>query len=69
MKIKVTEKGIVIPKRLLEGIKEVEILKQLNMLLVFPVTGEDPIYQLGVDPITGEINDASINHDEYLTRS
>ncbi len=66
MKIKVTDKGIVIPKRLLEGVKEVEILKQLNLLLVFPVTDEDPIYQLGVDPLTGEIDGASINHDEYI---
>ncbi len=64
MRIKVTKKGVVIPKQLLEGVKEIEILKQLNMLLIFPVTGDDPIYQLGVDPLTVEIDDASINHDE-----
>ena len=65
MKTKVTEQGVLIPKKLLKGIEEVEIRKQDNMILVVPVS-DDPILQLGTHPITDSIEDASENHDAYL---
>lgn len=65
MKIKVTEQGVTIPKKFLKGLKEVEIRKENNLVLVVPVT-DDPIFQLGSQPISDEIEDASENHDAYI---
>ena len=66
MKAKVTSKGVLIPKSLLEGIDEVDILKQDGMIIVVAAREEDPIFQLGRDPIEGGVPDASENHDYYL---
>lgn len=65
MKTKVTEQGVIVPKKFLKGIKEVEIRKENNLVLVVPVT-DDPIFQLGSHPISDEIEDASENHDAYI---
>jgi virulence-associated protein VagC len=65
MKTKVTEQGITIPKKFLKGIKEVEIRKENNVVLVVPVTA-DPILQLGSQPIDDSVNDADENHDTYI---
>lgn len=66
MKTKVTSQGVRIPKRLLEGVDEVEIRKENNLILVVPVTKEDPILELGKHPIVVDVTDASENHDRYL---
>lgn len=66
MKTKATEKGLVIPKHLLEGIDEVEIRNEQNMILIVPVIANDPILELGTQPILGDVSDASVNHDHYL---
>lgn len=66
MKTEVTEQGITIPKQLLEGIKEVEIRKEKNYILVIPLSGEDPILRFGKNPVSDEITDASVNHDKYI---
>jgi len=65
MKTKVTEQGVLVPKKLLKGIKEVEIRKDNGVILVVPVM-EDPIFALGSQPIADDITDASENHDTYL---
>lgn len=65
MKTKVTEQGVVVPKKFLKGIKEVEIRKDDGVILVVPVS-EDPILALGSQPIADEITDASQHHDRYL---
>ena len=67
MKIKVTEQGVLIPKELLVGIKEVEIRKENNLLVISPIIEEeDPIWGLGANPISIGVTDASENHDAYL---
>jgi hypothetical protein len=66
VKSKVTEEGLLIPKRLLEGVEEVEIRKENNILLIVPVVNGDPILQLGKQPIVDDVTDASIHHDHYL---
>jgi len=66
MKTQVTEQGITIPKQLLEGVKEVEIRKEKNYILVIPLSGEDPILRFGKNPVSDNITDASENHDEYI---
>jgi hypothetical protein len=65
MKTKVTEQGVIVPKKFLKGIKEVEIRKDNRVILVVPVT-EDPIFALGSQSIVDEITDASEQHDAYL---
>jgi hypothetical protein len=66
MRTKVTEHGVLIPKLLLEGVDEVEIRKEQNVIVVVPVTADDPILGLGKQPITLNVDDASVNHDRYL---
>lgn len=66
MRITVTEQGVLIPKHLLEGAQEVEIRTQQGILLVMPIVEGDPILQLGKEPITDSVEDASIHHDRYL---
>lgn len=69
MRTEVGDQGLLIPKQLLEGIKEVEIRKEGSLILVIPVPAEDPILQLGNEPVTDNVTDASVNHDRYLYRS
>jgi hypothetical protein len=67
MRTKVTENGVLIPKVWLEGIDEVEIRKEQNMIIVVPVQAEDPILNLGKQSILLDVEDeASLNHDRYL---
>lgn len=75
IKTKVTAQGVLIPRQLLEGIEEVEIKKENNMITIMP-TGQmdsngsrlqlDPIWNLGENPVECDISDASEQHDKYL---
>ncbi len=66
MKARVTEQGVLIPKRMLEGIEEVEIRKEDGLILILPVTEHDPAFSIGKHPIEDDITDASVNHDRYI---
>jgi hypothetical protein len=66
MRTKVTENGVNIPKAWLEGIDEVEIQKEQNLIIVVPVRADDPIRALGTQPIILDVEDASLHHDRYL---
>ncbi len=66
VKVRVTEKGVVIPKRFLKGVKEVEIRQEGNVVIVFPKSKEDSLFKLGRNPIPCDTPDASENLDEYL---
>ncbi|HXU38463.1 MAG TPA: hypothetical protein VN937_19055 [Blastocatellia bacterium] len=68
MRTEVTEQGLFIPKRFLEGVKEVEIRKENGMVLIVPAPSDDPILQLGQDPIDDDVTDASVEHDRYIYR-
>jgi hypothetical protein len=59
MKTKVTEEGVLIPKRFLKGIKEVEIRKENDLILVVPIV-DDPILQLGSEPVEDEIEPVTL---------
>jgi virulence-associated protein VagC len=63
---KVGEQGLLIPKEFLAGVDEVEIRQENNTLRIVPVLANDPIMQLGSEPIEEDITDASVNHDQYL---
>lgn len=65
MKTKVTEQGVLVPKKFFKGIEEVEIRKENDLVVVVPIT-DDPILQLGKQPVSDETEDASENHDKYI---
>ncbi len=69
MRARVTEQGVVIPKRMLPDVEEVEIRAENGTLLVLPVQAEDPIFGLGTAPVECGAPDASGRHDEYLYRA
>ena len=66
MRTRVTENGVLIPKGWLEGVDEVEMHKEQNMIIVVPVQVDDPILDLGKQPIILDVEDASLDHDRYL---
>jgi virulence-associated protein VagC len=67
MKTKITEDGLLIPRFLFEGVEEVEIRKEKNVIVIVPVEAPDPILELGKQPIEAPgIEDASTNSDRYL---
>jgi len=68
MRTEVTDQGLLVPKRFLEGIKEVEIRRENGVILIIPVPSEDPILKLGQDPIDDDVSDASEEHDRYIYR-
>jgi virulence-associated protein VagC len=69
IKTKVTEQGVLIPRTLLQGIEEVEIRKEDNIIVIIPTSQADPILELGKHPVACGIADASEHHDKYLYNS
>jgi virulence-associated protein VagC len=69
MKAVVGANGVLIPRRMLRGIKEVQIRKDGRTIVVEPAPREaDPIFELGKTPVTAGVDDASEHHDRYLYR-
>jgi hypothetical protein len=66
MKLEVTEQGVVIPKNLLEGAKEVDVRKENKRIVLTPMPAEDPIFRIGKNPVKGGVTDASVNLDKYI---
>lgn len=66
MRTKVSENGLLIPKDLLTGITEVDIRKQNGIIMVVPAGKDDPIYDIGKDPVASGVSDASENLDKYI---
>jgi virulence-associated protein VagC len=66
MRSKVTEQGVVLPKQWFPGVDEVDIRRENNRVVVVPFRGDDPISELGKNPLTVDVDDASDNHDRYL---
>jgi hypothetical protein len=66
MRTKVSENGVVIPRELLEGVTEVDIRKQNGIIVVVPAGKDDPIYDIGKNPVVSGVSDASENLDIYL---
>jgi hypothetical protein len=55
MRIKVTDQGVLIPKQWFEGIDEVAIHRERDVILIEPILGEDPILSLGTQPIAAQL--------------
>jgi hypothetical protein len=65
MKTRVTEQGVLVPKKYFKGVEEVEIRKENGLVVVAPVI-DDPILQFGKRPVSDDVADASENHDQYI---
>jgi virulence-associated protein VagC len=67
MKLKVTDAGIVIPREMLPNVREVDVRKEGGGMVLTPLPDpDDPIWELGNDPVVCGLSDASENHDRYL---
>jgi len=67
MKVSVQSKGLLIPKRLLRGVEQVEIRKEEGRIVITPTAADaDPILALGTFPVKTRLRDAAERHDEYL---
>lgn len=66
MKAKVTKRGLIIPKEMLQGAEEVEIRREDQRIVILPVIKDDPILNLGKRPVECGVSDASEHHDRYL---
>jgi len=66
MKVKVSEKGVLIPRKLLKGVKEVEVRQQNGLIILVPIGAKDPIFEIGKNPVKLGIKDGSVNHDKYI---
>ncbi len=67
MKAQVKKDGVLIPKSLLKGVKEVEIRKEGGRIVVQPIPApDDPIFGLGSNPGHSGLGDLAARHDEYL---
>ena len=69
IKAKVTDQGVLVPRTLLQGIEEVEIQKEDNVITIIPTSHTDPILELGKHPVASGVADASESHDQYLYNS
>jgi virulence-associated protein VagC len=69
LRIRVTDQGVLVPKKLLSGIEEVEIHREADRVVLSPAQSRDPIFGLGSDPVACEAPDASENLDHYLYAS
>jgi len=65
MRASVDQSGLLIPKSLLEGFDEVDILQEKQRITIIPWRG-DPIRNLGRNPLDVDETDVSDHHDDYL---
>ena len=62
----VPESGLLIPREMLDGAREVDIRREDRRLVLVPVATSDPLLDLGRSPIGDDAVDASTDHDRYL---
>lgn len=67
MKVQVTHDGVLIPKKLLKNIDEVEIRQENGCILMLPIPNtDDPLSNFGKYPVDCGITDASERYDRYI---
>ncbi len=66
MRIAVTDQGVVIPRDWFPDVKEVDVEKTRDAVVVRSSLARDPILELGKNPVDCGISDGSGNHDRYL---
>ena len=66
MKVRVSQRGALIPKRLLGESEEVEVRKRDGIILVLPEGAADPVREFGRSPVECGEPEASSRHDECI---
>lgn len=66
MKVKVTTRGVTIPRRMLGDAIEFEIRTEGGRLVLTPVANDDPILGLGDEPVITGTSDGAEHHDRHL---
>ena len=67
MKLKLTEAGVVVPRDLFPDVEEVEARVKGGVVVLTPIqAANDPIWEMGNDPVACRLPDGSENHDRYL---
>ena len=66
MKMQVTEKGITIPKAMLQGARTVEVREEKGRVIIAPIIEDDAVLGFGENPVVVGVPDASEQHDRYL---
>ncbi len=66
MRVKVTKRGLIIPKAMLADAEEVEIRREDHRIVISPVMAPDPVLGLGQHPVECGAGDGSERHDEHL---
>lgn len=66
MKVKVTPRGVTVPRRMLGDAIEVEIRTEEGRVVLTPVLEEDPILGLGEEPVMTGTPDGAEQHDRHL---
>ncbi len=70
VKLKVTDSGVVIPRDMLPDVEEVDVRLEGSVVVLTPLKAtNDPIWEMGSDPVDCGLPDASENHDRYLYKS
>jgi hypothetical protein len=69
MKLKVTQRGVTVPRRMFGEVSEVEIRSESGRVVLTPVLENDPIFSLGDEPVTTGTSDGAEHHDRYLYSS
>jgi hypothetical protein len=65
MTIKVSNKGIYLPKKIVKDVEKIE-LKRNGITISINLIEHDTALKLGTSPVDTKINDASINSDKYI---
>jgi hypothetical protein len=66
MKLTATEQGLLIPKELLGGNEEFEIIQEQEKIIIISIKKISSIWDLGSNPVECDVKDGAINHDYYL---
>jgi len=67
MKVTANKEGLLVPLKLLKGVKQADIKWEKNKIIILPTKiEEDPIFELGSHPGHSGLKDASVSHDKYL---
>ncbi|MEC4879862.1 MAG: hypothetical protein SAL70_00730 [Scytonema sp. PMC 1070.18] len=70
MKLTATEKGLLIPKKLLGKNQEFEIFQENEKnIIIISIKQTYSIWDLGSNPVECDVKDGAINHDHYLYNS
>jgi len=66
MRVKVTKRGLLIPKEMLGEAEEVEIRRKDHQIVISLLPKPDPIFNLGKNPVDCGVRDGSEHHDRYI---